>query len=199
MIVLRLAAVRLPTFSSGQKAVPQETMAECRERGQGQPTPEDVLRQLVEEQGDTSFVFRRGTLERAGEWVASTAGGGDHDEGAIRDVKSKRRCGAPTRRSRPAGARPRSAAGRTHDRGHARACRTRGLPACGCSVAPPPPRIMARPRAASARPGAANRPQAAWALGARKGMSGLLLDRPRSAPVAAPETPRGCPQLHPQL
>ena len=54
-------------------------------------SPEDLLRQLVEEHGDTSFVFRRSALgwERTGEWVDDS--GTDDDHGQIRDVKSKKR------------------------------------------------------------------------------------------------------------
>ena len=93
--------------------------------GQGQPTPEELLRQLVEEHGVTSFVFRRYSLERTGEWVSSDAGG-DHEEGPIRDVKSKRRCVRTPRRSRPATACPRALAGDVVSGACARSARARG-------------------------------------------------------------------------
>ena len=54
---------------------------------------EDLLRQLVEEHGETHFVFRRITLawERTAEWVGDIAANAE-GEGPIRDVKSKKRC-----------------------------------------------------------------------------------------------------------
>ena len=75
-------------------------MATAAQGPAGQTTPEELLRLLVEEHGVTSFVFRRHTLERTGEWVSSDAGG-DLEEGPIRDVKSQRRCVRNPRRSRP--------------------------------------------------------------------------------------------------
>ena len=54
---------------------------------------EELLRQLVEEHGETHFVFRRVTLawERTAEWVGDMAANTE-GEGPIRDVKSKKRC-----------------------------------------------------------------------------------------------------------
>ena len=61
---------------------------------------EDLLRQLVEEHGETHFVFRRITLawERTAEWVGDIAANAE-GEGPIRDVKSKKRCWHASSRS----------------------------------------------------------------------------------------------------
>ena len=54
-------------------------------------SPEEVLRQLVDEHGDNRFMFRRSNFERSGEWITSAPGNDSEGEGCIRDVKSKKR------------------------------------------------------------------------------------------------------------